>query len=471
MLRTALLILSGNSLGSLLGLLRSVVVARLISVEDFGIAATFTLSLAIVEMISALGLQQQIIQHEDGDKPYFQTASQGLQVMRALPASALLFLLAEPIAGFFGIPQVSWAFRLMALAPLLNGLGHMDPYRVKRKMRYGPYIAMTVTAMLISLLMVWPLSRLFGDYRVMLFAVLGQSLATLVISHLVAKRPYRWSFNGAVTRTSLQFGWPILLNAILLFMVFNGERVIVGRELGMASLALFSMAFTLVLSPTLVMEGSAQSFFLPQLSAARGDAVKFAHLAMTTLQCHLMFGAVILLGVALLGGPIVHLLLGAKYAAAVPLLTWLAVMQGVRVAKGGSATATLALAFTENGLVASVMRVALLPIAWYITATGGKLEYVIWLGTLGELFGYIAGLLLARYRLQMSLRPLLPMIAATTLMFLVGALHAYGQSDPQQSHLSPLWTEAALIILFGLVILTATDLRHYLKRSVMTVEG
>lgn len=471
MLRTALLILSGNSLGSLLGLVRSVVVARLISVEDFGIAATFMLSLSVVEMISALGLQQQIVQHEDGDKPYFQSTLQGLQVMRALPTSALLFFLAEPIAAFFDIPHVAWAFQVMALAPLMNGLGHLDPHRMKRRMHYRPFIVISVMSMLISLLMVWPLSMAFGDYRVMLFAVLTQSMAAFVISHLVAERPYRWSLNGAVIRTSLQFGWPILLNAILLFMVFNGERVIVGRELGMEALAVFSMAFTLVLSPTLVMEGSAQSFFLPQLSAARGNTERFTHLAMATLQCHLVFGAIILVGVALLGGPVVHLLLGEKYAAAVPILTWLAVMQGIRVAKGGSSTATLAHAFTENGLVASLMRVALLPIAWYITATGGDLEHVIWLGILGELFGYIAGLMLARFRLQMSLKPLFPVIAATAFMFLIGMLHAYGQSDPGLPHLSPIWTGGALIAMFGLVMVAAKDLRLYVKRRVMTVQA
>ena len=469
MFRSAFLILSGNVIWALLGLVRSIAIAHLISVSDFGIASTFALSLAIIEMISALGVQQQIVQHADGDMPHFQTALHGLQAVRALVNGTLLFFLAEPIAAFFNVPEVAWAYRLMALAPIMNGLVHLDIHRLKRKMQYMPSFITSVMSMLISLLLVWPLSRMFGDYRVMLYAVLSQSLMAMLISHLVAKRPYRWSFNATVIKESLRFGWPILLNGILLFLVFNGERVIVGRELGMAPLAVFSMAFTLILAPTLVMEGSAQSFFLPQLSAARADAERFAHLTMATLQCHLLFGAVILTGVALLGGPIVQVILGQKYATAVPILTWLALMQGIRVAKSGSSAPTLARAFTENGLVASLMRVALLPLAWYIAATGGTLEHVIWLGILGEVFGYVAALLLARYRLRQSLRPLLPELGVTVVMFLVGALHAYGQSHPEQPHLSPLWSGGALIVLFGLVIVTAKDLRLYIRRRVMTV--
>ena len=469
MFKLALIILSGSMLGSLLGLVRSIVVAHLISVTDFGIASTFALSLSVVEMISALGLQQQIVQHQDGDNPRYQAALQALHAARALFSGALLLVLADPIAAFFNIPDVAWAFRLMAVVPVLNGLTHMDQDRMKRRMRYMPSILVSVLSMLISLAMVWPLSWVVNDYRVMLYAALGQNVAMLVISHIVAERRYAWAFSRTVVVGSVRFGWPILLNAILLFVVFNGERVIVGRELGVVELAVFSMAFTLVLTPTLVMEGSANSFFLPQLAAARQDPDRFAHLSLSVLQCHLLFAALIVTGVAVLGAPVIHLLLGPKYAAAIPILTWLALMQGVRVAKGGSSAPTLASGFSENGLVASLMRAALLPVAWYVVAVGGDLLHVIWLGILGEACGYVAGLWLARRQLHLSLRPLVPMLVATIGMGVIGALHASGQSSPDQPHLSPLLTGSALILGLVVVLALAGDLRLYVRRRIVTV--
>ena len=67
MFKSALLLLSGNIFGSLMLLVRNLVVARLISVEDYGIAATFAISMAIVEMITALGLHQLIVQDSKGN--------------------------------------------------------------------------------------------------------------------------------------------------------------------------------------------------------------------------------------------------------------------------------------------------------------------------------------------------------------------------------------------------------------------
>ena len=43
--------------------IRNIVVARVLSVEEFGIAATFAMTLSIVEMSSQLALDKYLIQH------------------------------------------------------------------------------------------------------------------------------------------------------------------------------------------------------------------------------------------------------------------------------------------------------------------------------------------------------------------------------------------------------------------------
>lgn len=471
MFRSAFLILSGNTLASLLLLVRSVVIAHLISVSDFGVASTFALALSIIEMVSALGVQQQIVQHADGDDPRFQNTLHGVQGVRAIINSMLLFLLAGPIAGFFNVPDAAWAYRVMALVPLLTGLVHLDPHRMNRRMEYRHTLAISVISALVSVLAIWPLSHFFTDYSLMLYIVVIQSLTAFVLSHILAERPYRWAFDRAVIRESLRFGWPVILGAILLFLVFNGERLIIGRQLGMGALAVFSMAFSLVLTPTLVLEGSAQSFFLPQLSAARDDRERFVHLSMATLQCFLMLGAVTLIGVALLGAPVVHLLLGPKYAAALPILTWLAILQGIRVTKAGSSAITLAQGHSETGMVSSLMRVALMPVAWYVTTLGGSLLEVIWIGCAGEIVGFIASLALARYRLKLALGPVLPALGAVVVMLGVGVLHAQGQSMPDRLLVSPWISGTGLVLLLGLVIAASRDLRLYIRNRRLVIEG
>lgn len=245
MFRSVLLILSGNLTAAVLLLARNLIVARLISVENYGVAATFAIAMAVVEMMSTLGLQQQIVQARDGENQRFQAGLQGFQVLRGTIAALTLYMLAAPLAGFLGVPEAAWAYRMLALVPLLNAFVHFDIYRLNRQMVFLP-VALTVSVpALMSVLALWPLSALYDDYRIMLYTIIAQYALTVLTSHLVARRPYRLVLDRRLMAQSLGFGWPILVNGVLLFAVFNGDKVIVARELGTTTLAIFAMGFTL----------------------------------------------------------------------------------------------------------------------------------------------------------------------------------------------------------------------------------
>jgi len=166
MLRKLILIFSGNAAASLMLLARNLLISRLIPVEDYGIAATFAVAMAVVEMASQLGLQQMIVQAREGDDPKFQAALQGFQVLRGVIAGVMLFFLAGTIATFLRIPEVAWAYQLMATVPILNALQHFDIHRLNRQMQFLPMVLTGAVPALLSLLAVWPLAIWMNDYRV-----------------------------------------------------------------------------------------------------------------------------------------------------------------------------------------------------------------------------------------------------------------------------------------------------------------
>lgn len=473
MLRSALLILSGNAASSLLLLARNLIVARLISVDNFGIAATFAISVSVVEMMSNLGMQQQIIQSDKGDDPKFQAALQGFSALRGFTAGLLLLALAGPMANFMGIPQAAWAYQIMALVPVLNAFQHYDIYRLNRKMQFWPLVLTNGLPAFAAVLVLLPFSIWFGDYRIMLYSILAQTVLALVTSHLVATRSYRLTFERRVMAESLSFGWPLLLNGLLLFAVFQGDKIIIGRELGMATLAIFAMGFTLTLAPTLVLAKSAQTFFLPQLSALtrqeNATANDFDALARAAIQVGIANGVLLVLAILLLGKPVVALLLGAKYAALAPLLIWLAILQAFRVFKSGSSVVALAKRQTANAMIANLVRVISLPIAWIALIQGGNVMDVIMIGILGEVIGFAVSLALVGVRSKVALRPAaLSILIAAILLGLVAL-----------SQVSGGWSTGclgyALAIAIGIctvfLIWSMKDLRNYIGARIKSGES
>ena len=334
--------------------------------------------------------------------------------------------------------------------------------RMQRRMHFLPSILGQTIPGLAALLLVWPFYLAFGDYRVMVFAILTQVMLGVTASHLLAERRFRVGFDPAIMRRSLSFGWPIMLNGMLLFVVLHGEKLVVGRELGMEALAIFAMGFTLSLTPLSVMARSFNQFFLPQLSGAAGDPARFNRIARVNFQAHFLCAVLFAAFLTFFGPGIVHLLLGEAFAALGPLMAWLGILNAFRLLKGASALTAFSLARTGNAFWGNLPRVAALPLAWYVLIMGGDLVMVIWIGLLAEALGFLVSLMLLWRQPVFQLRPLWGTFAVN--IALLGTLAAGAGL-----HLLPAppeWAAPVSVVLAGLLLIgslfVAHDLRAYI---------
>jgi O-antigen/teichoic acid export membrane protein len=447
--------------------LRTIFVAQLISVADYGIAATFMISVTIMQLMSNMGLNQMIIQDDDGDDPAFQASLQGFQLLRGMASGGILFLLAGPMAQFLGQPHLTWAYQLLAIVPVLTGLAHFDIFRLQRRMAYGPYVATQLLPPLVSILVIWPLYKLFGDYRVMLGAILAQWLTHLVVTHIFGQRRYQLAFQRDILMRGVRFGWPLLVNGVVLFIIYQGERLVVGRELGMALLAIFSMTLSLVQTPMGAVTRAVHQFLLPQLSAVKDRDAEFNHMAVILVQASIAGIAVLAAGIVLCGPPMVLLALGEKYRPVLEFLALMSVVELLRAIRSGFSQVALARAKTLNGALSNLPRVLSIGLAWALLVQGAGLQTVIGVAVIGELAGFIVAMLLAHRWAGMALAPHLPSMGALALFVAVLLL---------TSPLTP-WTPG-LLPLAGMICasltLLAVSLRPlwgYLRARRMTAYG
>ena len=412
MIGSAMALLGGNLGVALLKFARNILVARLLSVENFGIAATIAIIFGFIEMMAFLGLDRFLIQTRDEDLGRVQTTLQTMQALRGVFVAAVLYVTAGPLAALMDVPGIAWAFQLMAVLPLIQGFMHLDPARAQRGMRFGPFLKVTLSAEVLGLLSVWPFFLVFGDYRVVLGALVVQTVLTTLFSHLVAERHYALGFDRVLALRALRFGWPLLLNAALMFGILQGDRIIVANQLGPVTLGLFSLAFMLTFMPTGVLAQTVNRLFLPKLARLQDDPAGFDALARVVVQAGLVVGLAVAVGFAVFGADLVLILFGEKYAGALAVLVWLAVMQAVRVAKMGVSVVALARAETRSPMVANIPRVLLLPVAWLALERGAGMETVVGIAILGEAIGLAVAFALLRSWLAVPIRPLIPAVLA-----------------------------------------------------------
>jgi O-antigen/teichoic acid export membrane protein len=337
--------------------------------------------------------------------------------VRGTALAVIVFALADPIAAFFGQPELGWAYRILAVLPLLRATGNLDVVRQQRTMRFGLMIKAEFAGMLASFAALWPLWLWLEDFRVMLGILIVDVVVHVAAGHLLAERPYRLGWNGAVAARAMRFGWPLLIGGALTFAVMQGERLIVANQYTATDLGLFSAALTLALAPTLVVQRVVNSMFLPLLARQQDNEKEFLQKAELSLETLLASGLGLMLIFVLAGPTALRLVYGAEFAAAAQLVAILGITFTLRTIRAAPTNIFLARGRTVTLLIANAVRLLSFPVAYWIAIRGGSMETMALTGLAGE-----AASLLSAYSFMAVKEGFGPILARRSPVYLLAAL-------------------------------------------------
>lgn len=379
------MLFSGFAAAQILSFARNAMIGHWLSRGDFGIAASITLVLQLLETASDLGADRLIVQAGDGDDPRLIASAHSTLVARGVISAILLYLAAGPVVGFLAIPEARWAFEAAALVPLVKGFQHLDARRFQRRLENGPQMLVEAGPQAIALAATLPMLNLTPGYDAVLWLAILQAASALLLSHTLAERSYALAIDRQHLARLVAFGWPIWLSAFPLIAVYQGDRFIIGRLLGMEELAAFTTAFMVTMVPGLVAAKVGHALLLPMLASAAGDPARLVGRYRLASELVATVAAMYLAGFLIAGGGVVALAFGPQYRGLDLLVAWLATMWSLRMIQAVPGMALMAMGETRPFLVAGLLRAAALPAAYLAARDGFGLTGVAVAGVAGEL--------------------------------------------------------------------------------------
>ncbi|MDM8007802.1 MAG: oligosaccharide flippase family protein [Phycisphaerae bacterium] len=429
-LKGAASLAAGQAVGQGLSFVRNIIVARLIKPEDFGIAATFAITLSLLQLISDLSADKLIIQAKDGDDPELDGTAQLWLFVRGLFTAGFVLLLAWPASTLFKVPQARSAFCWLALVPLLRGLVHLDLKRLQRTMRFGPQIRSEIGAQAVATTAAWPFARFFGDYSAVLWLVILQSATMAILSNVFAERRYRWVCNHAHMVRLLSFGWPLLVNGLLMFSIFQGDRLIIGTAYSMYELGIYSVAVVFAQSISRFLGSVIASLLLPAFSEVQEDRTLLENRYTVSVQFIALIAGLAGACLIVFAERLLAFLYGPRYLAAAGALCWLVAAESLRLIRIAPNAAALARLDSQNSMYANVWRTAGIPLAVVVGVLRWDTSLIAACALVAELLAIAACAISLRLRHGLGLRPLLQAIVMPGAAILVaGVTRATCYSD------------------------------------------
>jgi PST family polysaccharide transporter len=405
--------------GKFLFFLSTIILARVLDKEDFGVAAYAVTLIALMSAIPALGIGPALIVHaEDED-----ALSSGfwLAMASACAAVGVIWVAAPLTEHIFHDARAIGVTRALALTFPIQALRVVHATTLRKQLafdrRFVPELTQSLTKGLASI----ALALLGWGYWSLIYGTLAGAAASAAAYWIVTGWRPRLVFHSAVAKRLLGYGAHVVGIDMMGALIRNADNLLVGRLLGSIALGVYVLAFRI---PDLLVRNLCQMLsqvMLPVYAKVRSDPAAIRRTFVATLGYVFAITAPMAIGLAIVSEPLVLTLFSAKWAAVVPVIPPICMY-----ALLGSLSYNVGDLFKAVGRPDLLTRigvfrvVTVVPALWYAASAVGTPAAVAWAQASTEVLALAVNLAVAQRVFQLpvfaALSQTLPVLAAATAM-------------------------------------------------------
>jgi O-antigen/teichoic acid export membrane protein len=297
-----------------------VILARLLSPEDFGLVAIAMSVIMIVEAIMELPLGFALVALPTRTKSHYDTVFT-LQLLRGSGLAIILLISAWPLSQIYSDHRLIWLICALGIAPVSRGLSSPRMIEFSMDFDFWPNLIMEVAGKLIALALSVSSAWLTKSYWSLAIGTIASPISMLVVSYIYA--PYlpvislrKWhDFAGYIRWTA--FGQTIRA------LVWQMDSLMLGRFVNRVELGGFSIAANLAALPGQIFIDQMMNPLLVAFSSVREDMQRLTTAYQKSAVSNVALSLPIMVGMSMNAEPIVRLAFGEKWLAAATILRWL----------------------------------------------------------------------------------------------------------------------------------------------------
>lgn len=314
-------------------LVRTVILARLLAPDDFGLMAIATLVILLFDRLSQMGFDSALVQQKGDIRSYLDTAWT-FQIARATAIALMLLVAAPVIAGIFDAPDVEPIVRALSIAVILRGLASLGVVDFWRELRFSRFSLLQVSDKLADVVVSIIAAIILGNAWALVFGVIAGSLTGTITSYLI--HPYRpkLRWNRAQAGELFGFGKWVMAATVLTYTVNNLDDILVGRILGVAALGFYRMAYNFSQAVSTEISHTVSPVAFPTYSKLQDDPPRLRTAYMGTLHLVAFLAFPVAAGTALVATDLTIGVLGDKWAPMISALQLLSIAGLARALMG-----------------------------------------------------------------------------------------------------------------------------------------
>ncbi|MCI5044048.1 MAG: lipopolysaccharide biosynthesis protein [Aquisalinus sp.] len=300
----------------MLGLINTLILARLLVPEDFGLVAIGITLMQLLQNISDIGVRQTVIKFRTADGSMMDTIFT-LSAIRGLAVMLIMLALVPVAPALFDDQRTSAVVLAISFTPFILGLKNPRFYELERELNFTRTFQLDAAVKIVSVAVSVSIALTLQTYWAIIFGIVAGALTETALSYLF--RPYRPRLSFDSLREVFGFsGW---VAAVSFITALNNKLdvLIMPKLTGPAATGAFYLGHQIADIPTEEIAGPVARAVYPGLSELQEKQEEMNRTFLQGVEVLAAIGLPAAMGCALVAQDLVAVLLGENWGAVVPI--------------------------------------------------------------------------------------------------------------------------------------------------------
>jgi PST family polysaccharide transporter len=332
-LQSGAVTLGSQAIQFILQLGSTMILARILSPEDYGINAMAVAITGFAAIFSNLGLSTATIQraeinHEQVSTLFWINTAIGLLI------TFLVAAISPVAAWFYKTPEMLWVMLSLSVIFLISGLSVQHSALLTRQMKFYSLAKIRIISLLTGILV-----AIFTGYQGFgYWALVFNTLTNVTVHSLCLWFACKW-IPGMPSRSDgigsmVKFGSDLVVFDVINYFSRNLDNVLIGRYYGSGVLGLYSKAYQLLMMPITNLRNPITSVALPALSRLQDDPEQYCNYYLKCVSLIAFISMPLVAFMFVFSEHLIELLLGSQWIDASEIFKILAIAAFIQPVSG-----------------------------------------------------------------------------------------------------------------------------------------
>jgi O-antigen/teichoic acid export membrane protein len=310
---------------TLVGLVLSGILSRLITPAEFGLVAMVSLATGFLNVVKDFGFGAALVQKKEVSDEEYSTVF-WFNLIIGCGLTIVVYLSAPYIAEFFKEKRVELIARALSFTFIINAIGIVWSNRMLKDIAFKQIFYRSFISILLSgVVAIVMAMKGFG-----LWAIVIQNYVALISSTILNYLQVRWLpafvMKRLYIRELYRFGLPLLADQMVNYWARNIDNLLVGRVLGKEPLAYYNKAYNLMLLPVRQLTNSLTKVLFPSFSLIQDDKARIAAIYLKISAVVAFVAFPLMTSLSLTAEPLILIVYGENWRPVIPIFKVLSIL-------------------------------------------------------------------------------------------------------------------------------------------------